>query len=168
MPSKSHLLIVKVTFMVAWLLCSIIVTETEIKTFFPRFYIMDVQQRQKYRENKFYHHHWELFINSSGISSSLHSKFYVTQTCSLLLCSCWPASKTSYCTAVSWTSANTIGPYQYKWISRETYLFPVQASACKQCVHGSSQEASREGHRSTVTSVWESVSTGRHKHHHTR
>lgn len=35
------------------------------------------------------------------------------------------------------------------------------------CVHGSSPEASREGHRSTETSVWESVSTGRHKHHHT-
>lgn len=37
---------------------------------------------------------------------------------------------------------------------------------CVQCIHGSSPEASREAHRSTQT-VWESVSTGRHKHHHT-
>lgn len=42
-----------------------------------------------------------------------------------------PPRKTSYCTALSQTSANTIGPYQYKWISRETCLFPMRARACK-------------------------------------
>lgn len=85
------------------------------------------------KKNKFYYYHWELLSNGFGISSSLHSQFHVTQACSLLLCSCWPISQMAYCTAVSWTSANTLSPYQYKWISRETYLFPMQATTCKLC-----------------------------------
>lgn len=35
-----------------------------------------------------------------------------------------PPRKRPTVTAVSRTSANTIGPYQYKWISKETYFVP--------------------------------------------
>lgn len=48
-----------------------------------------------------------------------------------LLCSCRPAFQMSYCTATSRTSANTLGPYQYKWISRDAQLLAVQAKACR-------------------------------------